>query len=151
MQTNSSNFPINRNDLGTVQSRHHALLRSVSNLPARSRLKRSHLTAERTASSAATAPILRRLHRPIASKPHDVQLPGRIVSDGGWEARRARPPLVSGHAAEIYGRWTGNRQALANWTADDFESDFDRICDSEVGFSDFPGLRRELLAQRHFD
>jgi hypothetical protein len=154
MKSNASSFTIRPNDPVISRFGGHGQFERTPNPSACIRPEALRQFAKGMPSSDATRLPGKRPHRsvrPNALKRHLPQVPSAIGSAGGWTPRSARAYRFPGADAGIYDSWIGNRRALANWTADDFESDFDWLCDSVVEASDFPGLRLERAAQRHFE
>ena len=81
--------------------------------------------------------------------PDLVYFPGRLTSDAGPEWHSDR---VSSWVHNINGdRSGGERCTLASWDPEDFESDFDRLCDSTVAVCAIEDGQRRRSPLRDLD
>jgi len=77
-----------------------------------------------------------------------MYFPGRLTNDGGpeWHSDRVSPSVGS-----IDGYGSGRAQrTLATWDPEDFESDFDRSCDSSVATCAMADADRRRFPMRAF-
>jgi len=77
-------------------------------------------------------------------------LPGRIMAEGSSGAP-SPTQLWMGPTAASNTPPAGRPEALVNWTPDQFESDFERHCDSAFDHLDIESLMREQHHLRHFE